>query len=124
AARFALFSQALIHQVFVAAQEFERKSIATETLPPDIGQTVVSAKMTPAGHLQELVLEKHSGSGAVDHVVIEACRKGLWTENPPPKALAADGFYRIRIEARITNFNRPTQERIWNFDTSLGIALD
>lgn len=124
AAQFSLFTRALLHQVFVAAQDLERKEISREELPTNLGKVVLTATMDQTGRLKELIVEQSSGSGAVDQLMIKACKIGLWTRNPPPAALTAEGTYRIRIEASIRNFARPSQEQVWNFDTRLALGLE
>lgn len=124
AAEFALFSRTLMHQVFVAAQNLERGEISREGLSTNLGKVILTATMDKTGRLRELIVEQSSGSGAVDQLMVKACKTGLWSKNPPAAALTADGDYRIRIEASIQNFNRTTQELRWNFDTRLTLALE
>lgn len=125
ASKFPQFSRTLLHQVFVVAQQLQRdRSISRERLPADIGSVVITATMSAQGKLSELIVEKSSGSGLVDQLMVQACRKGLWSVNPPPAALSADGNYRMQIETSMKNYNRPTPERIWNFETQMSIALD
>jgi hypothetical protein len=122
AAQFSEFSGALLHQVVVAAQELEGGQFARRNLPEDLNKVIITATMSREGKLKELVLEQQSGSGAVDHLMIDACKRGLWVNNPPPEALSSDGDYKFRIEGRLKNFN--STDRIhWNFATDVGLAL-
>jgi hypothetical protein len=125
AQHFPIFCRTLIHQVFVAAQKEERDiSFSRERLPREIKPTVISAIMNKDGRLTQLVLEESSTTGTVDQLVLRACKTGLWTNNPPPAALASDGNYRIRVEALITNYNNATKDESWTYSTVLSIALD
>jgi len=124
ASRFAPFSRTLLHQLFVAAQDLEKKEIENKVLSINLLPVIVTATMSKEGKLTELLLEQHSGSGAVDQLVVKACEQGLWASNPPPDAIAADGNYHFRIEAVIKNFNRTTQANVWNFETDLALGLD
>lgn len=125
AQQFPLFCRTLIHQVFVAAQKEERDiSFSRERLPREIKPTVVSAVMNKNGRLIQLVLEESSSTGTVDQLILRACKTGLWTNNPPPAALASDGNYRIRVEAVISNYNNATKDESWTYNTELSIALD
>lgn len=122
ASQFSQFSGALLHKVFIAAQELERGEIARQALPEKLNSAVITAIMNKDGKLKELILEEHSGSGAVDKLLIEACKQGLWATNPPTEALSTDGNYKFRIEGRLKNFNSANQ-RYWNFETYVGLAL-
>jgi hypothetical protein len=77
--------------------------------------------MSAGGKLKELIIDQRSGVAAVDKLVIDGCKKGLWSRNSPPGALS-NGQYRLRIEAMIVNytFNR---NGIYTFDTRVGLAL-
>jgi hypothetical protein len=125
AQQFPIFCRTLMHQVFVAAQSGEHDiSFSRERLPREIKPAVVSAIMNKNGRLTQLVLEESSSTGTVDQLILRACKTGLWTNNPPPAALASDGNYRIRVEALISNYNNATKDEAWTFSTELSIALD
>jgi hypothetical protein len=122
AEQFSQFSDGLLHQVFIAAQQLEHGEIARQSLPESLKPAIITAIMDKDGKLKELILEQHSGSGAVDKLMIDACKRGLWTSNPPPAALTPDGNYRMRVQGSLKNFN--TMDGVhWNFETHLGIAL-
>jgi hypothetical protein len=125
AQQFPIFTRTLLHQVFVAAQVEERDvSFSRERLPREIKPVVVSATMNKNGRLTQLILEQSSSTGAVDQLMVRACKTGLWTNNPPPAALSSTGDYRIRIEALINNYNNQTAEEVWSFSTELSLALE
>jgi len=121
AAQFPQFAEALLRRLFAAAQELERGDISRHKLG-DLKPVVITAVMSKEGRPQELVLEEHSGAGAVDKLMIEACKQGLWGSNPPAEIVDADGIYRLKIEARLKSFNDPDGAH-WNFETDLGLAL-
>ncbi len=121
AAQFAGFSNTLLHRVFNAMQTLEHGDIASARLPDNLVPAVITATMDKQGKLRELVLERHSGSGAMDRLMIEACKRGLWTSNPPPEALSGNE-YKFRIEGRLKNFIS-TDGRHWTFETYVGLAL-
>jgi len=125
AQQFSIFARTLLHQVFVAAQAEERDiSFSRERLPNEIKPVVVNATMNKNGRLTQLIVEQSSLTGAVDQLMVRACKTGLWTNNPPPAALSSTGDYRIRIEALINNYNNQTAEEVWSFSTELSIALE
>jgi hypothetical protein len=121
AAEFSEFSRVLLHQVSVAAQELEGADMPTATVPENLEPAVLTATMDRHGKLLELVLERHSVSGVVDQLIVKACKRGLWINNPPPAAQTG-GEYRIRIEGRIKNFET-TDGKHWTFETNVGLAL-
>ncbi len=124
AAQFAQFTRPLLHQLFLATEDLERHKLAKRGVPVDAGPVVIEATMNKDGQLTELVIEQSSGSGVIDQTMIQACKAGLWTRNPPPEALAADGNYRFRIEANIHNYMQITEFSDWMFRTHLGMALE
>ncbi len=122
AARYPDFAYRLLHRVSAAVRELEVKKISPIELPPDLSAVVVTGVLNGRGKLTELVLEQHSGRLAVDNVVLEACRRGLWANDPPPGPLGTDGSYRVRIEAWVGNFG-PADALANGFRTQMGIAL-
>src|SRR6266481_8579368 len=117
AAQFAVFSRTLLRQLFVATQQLERKDLVNEVLSSNTQAVLISAVLDSTGKLTDLVLEQQSGSGRIDQMMLKACKIGLWATNPPPAAVASDGNYYLKIEAKVMNFNRTTQANVWNFDT-------
>ena len=124
AAHFAQFTRPLLSRLFAATEELERQKLAKSGVPDDVRPVIIEATMNGDGQLTELVLEQLSGSGALDQLMIQACKRGLWMRNPPPEARAADGNYRMRIEASIRNYMRSTSFSDWQFKTHLGLALE
>ncbi|MFZ0887460.1 MAG: hypothetical protein WA005_03340, partial [Candidatus Binataceae bacterium] len=121
AAQFPQFAETLLRRLFTATQELEHGHISQHKLG-NLKPVVITAVMSKEGRPQELVLEEHSGSGAVDKLMIDACKQGLWGSNPPPEIVGADGTYRLKIEAQLKSFNNPDGVH-WNFETNLGLAL-
>ncbi len=121
AAKFGEFSSTLLHQVLVAAIGLEHGEIQTTVVPDNVNPVILTAIMNKDGKLKELIVEQRSGSGALDHLMVEACKLGLWAGNPPPEAMT-DGEYRIRIEGRLKNFSTSDQKH-WEFETHVGLAL-
>ena len=121
AEKFGEFSSTLLHQVLVAATVLEHGEMETKVVPDNVNPVIITAIMNKDGKLKELIVEQHSGSGALDHLMVEACKQGLWTGNPPPEAMT-DGEYRIRIEGRLKNFSTSDQKH-WEFETHVGLGL-
>jgi len=121
AAQFPLFSEALLRRLFTATQQLEHGPISKHKLD-NLRPVVITAVMGQEGRPQELVLEEHSGSGAVDKLMIDACKQGLWGSNPPAEIVGTDGTYRLKIEAQLKSFNNPDGVH-WNFETNLGLGL-
>jgi hypothetical protein len=124
AVHFVQFTRPLLHRLYVATQELEQQRLVKSGVPDNLRPVIIEAIMDKDGQLTELVLQKLSGSGAVDKLMIQACKQGLWMRNPPPEARAADGNYRLRIEASIRNYMRPTEFSDWQLETHLGLALE
>lgn len=124
AAHFFQFTRPLLHRLFAATEELERQKLAKRGVPDNVRPVIIEATMDGDGQLTELVLQQLSGSGAVDQLMIQACKRGLWMRNPPPEARTADGNYRMRIEASIRNYMRTTEFADWQFRTHLGLALE
>jgi len=122
AREFPEFSYALLNQTLVAAQELEAQKLQDHALPDDIKPIILIAVMTPEGKLTDLSIEQHTGVGEVDRVLIDACKKGLWTMNPPKGALATDDTYRLRFEAVIRNLSYDLQGN-YHYITHVGLAL-
>jgi hypothetical protein len=54
--------------------------------------------------------------------VIKACKKSLWAGSAPEEALAEDGNYRLRIEAKLSNYSA-NYEGKQTFITRLGLGI-
>jgi len=105
ARQFPQFAYPLARQTLKAAQDLAPDKLSQRRLPNELKPVVLTAVMDPVGRLTEIEINQHSGDNAVDHLVIEACKRGLWARNPPPQALASDGNYRLRIEGIISNYS-------------------
>jgi hypothetical protein len=123
AAQFGNFSRVLLDRVFAAALELEAEDrMAKRKLPENLKPVVLTAIMNPEGRLQELIIEQHSGQAVVDSLFVEACRKGLWYNNPPKDAQTSSGNYQLRIEGRLRNFASQGAD-LWTFTTYLDLSI-
>jgi hypothetical protein len=122
ARKFPEFSYALLNQTLVAAQALEAAKLEEHKLPDEIKPMILTAVITSDGKLTDLAIEQHSGVGAVDRIIIDACKQGLWTMNPPEAARAQNGVFRMRIEAMINNAGYD-REGNSHYVTHLGLAL-
>ncbi|HYA36499.1 MAG TPA: hypothetical protein VEF03_12815 [Candidatus Binataceae bacterium] len=98
------------------SSQFSRLKIHSELKP-----VIVTGTLNKDGKLRELVLEQHSGQAIIDKMVIDACKKGLYLNNPPVAMVTADGDYKIQIEAHFENFAQ--QEEMWTFKTYMAIGI-
>jgi hypothetical protein len=123
AAQFDMLSMHLLDQVFVQIAGLqEGYEISHLKLPTDLKWVIITGTLNRQGVLKELVIEQHSGTAAIDKMVVAACKKGLYIHNPPPDALDASGNYKVRIEARLENFASIDGEH-WEFKTYMGLAI-
>jgi hypothetical protein len=122
ARKFPEFSYAMLNQTLVAAQELEATRLEEHKLPDEIKPMILTAVMTPEGKLTDIAIERHSGIGVVDRIIIDACKKGLWTMNPPKAALADDGVFRMHIVGAVINYNSD-HEGNYHYITHVGLAL-
>ena len=89
---------------------------------PSLSRSKIAGTLNRQGILKELVVEQHSGTAAIDKMVVAACKKGLFIHNPPPEATDPGGDYKVRIEARFENYASTDGEH-WEFKTYMGLAL-
>ncbi len=123
AARFANVSSQILGQLFVAMQSLElQPPIDRLRLPSALEPVIVTGILDRNGKLKELILDQHSGNTQVDHMVVEACKQALYMNNPPRAALTADGNYKVKVQASISNYVSP-KTGPWTFKTRVGIAL-
>jgi hypothetical protein len=122
ARQFAEFSDILLAQTMKAAQQMEPEKLSQRRVRDDLNPVVLTAVMDSQGRLNEIAIEQHSGDLTVDRLFIEACKKGIWSRNPPLGARDADNNYRVQIQGTIYNssFDRYGQ---YTYDTELGLAL-
>jgi hypothetical protein len=123
AAQFQMLSARLLDQVFEELMYLERgDEIARIKLPTDLKWVIITATLDSRGVLKELVIDQHSGTAAIDKMVVAACKKGLYIHNPPPEAADSSGNYSLRIEARFENYASLDGEN-WSFKTYLGLGI-
>ena len=123
AAQFQMLSARLMDQVFEELSYLENgDEISHMKLPTDLKWVIITATLNSHGVLKELVIDQHSGTAAVDKMVVAACKKGLYIHNPPPDAVDSSGNYSLRIEARFENFASMDGEH-WSFKTYLGLGI-
>jgi hypothetical protein len=123
AAQFAQFSNSLLDKLWGQIRLRESDDdIKRLKLPTSLEPVILTATINPDGKLQEIVVEQHSGKAIIDKLFIEACKKSLWTKNPPKAAAQPNGTYIVRIEGRLENF-ASAKENSWTFKTYMGIAL-
>jgi hypothetical protein len=122
AAQFAGFSGSLLDRLWGQVRLRETDDdIARLKLPDTLQPVILTATLAPDGKLLEIVIDQRSGKAIVDKMFIEACKKSIWTSNPPKAAALPNGTYQVRIEGRIENF--ASQANRWTFKTYMGIAV-
>jgi hypothetical protein len=120
--QFADFGYSLLRQTLAVAQKLAPDKFQQRKLPNELKSVVLIAVMDQGGRLQEIAIEQHSGDSRVDQVVIEACKQGLWSRNPPVGAIAKDGNFRLRIQGRFNNYSIDREGK-YTYDTHLGLAI-
>ena len=122
AAQFAGFSGSLLDQLWGQVRLRETDDDITRLkLPDNLQPVVLTATLAPDGKLQEIVIDQRSGKTIIDKLFIDACKKSIWSKNPPKAAALPNGTYQVRIEGRIENF--ASHESRWTFRTYMGIAV-
>jgi len=122
AAQFAEFSGSLLDKLWGQVRLRETDDdIVRLKLPNTLQPVVLTATLAPDGKLEEIVIDQRSGKALIDKLFIDACRKSIWTNNPPKAAALPNGTYQVRIEGRIENF--ASQGNRWTFKTYMGIAV-
>ena len=122
AAQFAGFSRSLLDRLWGQLRLRESDDdIARLKLPDTLQPVVLTATLAPDGKLEEIVIDQRSGKALIDKLFIDACKKSIWTNNPPKAAALPNGTYQVRIEGRIENF--ASQGNRWTFKTYMGIAV-
>lgn len=123
AARFDMLSMRILDQLSGSMRDLEdQEPIVRMKLPTELRPVIVTGYLTPQGKLREIVIEQHSGVAAVDKMVVKACKRALYINNPPADALSGNGDYEMRIEARIENYSTLDSEH-WQFKTYIGLAI-
>ena len=122
ARQFSEFSYQLLNQTLTAARTIESARLTGRKLPLDIAPLVLIAIMDSEGRLTEISIESHSGDHQVDQIVIDSCKQGIWSRNPPQQALDADGMYRVRVKGYIRAYSSDLQGR-YKYETHFGLGV-
>jgi hypothetical protein len=122
ARRFGDFSYVLARRTLEAAQDLEPEKLAQRKMRDDLNQVVLTAVMDHVGRLNEIIIDQHSGDQAVDQLFIAACKKSLWSRNPPLGARAADDSYRLRIAGKVTNYTFDRYGK-YTYETQVELSL-
>jgi TolA-binding protein len=122
ARRFSEFSYQLLNQTLAAARAIEPDRLAGRKLPEDIAPMVLTAVMDSEGRLTEISIESHSGDHQVDEIIIDSCKQGLWSRNPPEQALGSDGMYRVRIRGYIRAYSFDLKGR-YKYETEFALGI-
>jgi len=123
ARRFGDFSYVLARRTLAAAQDLEPDKLSHRKMRDDLRQVILTAVLDQDGRLTEIIIEQHSGDQAVDQLFIAACKKALWSRNPPLEARADDGNYRLRIAGRIINYSFDRDGK-YTYRTQLELSLE
>jgi len=78
--------------------------------------------MDSQGRLTEISIESHSGDHQVDQIIIDSCKQGLWSRNPPEQAIDTDGMYRVRIRGYIRAYSFDLKGR-YKYETEFGLGV-
>jgi hypothetical protein len=122
ARQFSEFSYQLLNQTLTAARAIEPDRLGGRKLPEDIAPMVLTAVMDSKGRLTEISIESHSGDHQVDQIIIDSCKQGLWSRNPPEQALDEDGTYRLQIKGYIRAYSFDLKGR-YKYETELGLGI-
>ena len=122
AEQFQEFAYEMLRQTLNAARQIEPEMLKGRKLSGEARPVILTAVLDPIGRLSEIVVEQHSGNAAVDKLVIQACKQGLWSRNPPKAAIGANGSFRLRIVGMITNYSYDRSDK-HTYDTHLALAL-
>ncbi len=123
AAQFDNFCAVLLDRIYIQLTIAEKtEEISRTRIPTELKAAIVTAIMDKKGKLIEIILEQHSGKAKIDNLLIDACKKGIWYENPPEGALSGDGDYKLTIKLKLQNF-ASSDSTHWSFITDLAIGL-
>jgi hypothetical protein len=122
AREFSEFSYQLLNQTMTAAHSIEPDRLAGRKLPQDIAPMLLTAVMDSQGRLTEISIDAHSGDRQVDEIIIDSCKQGLWSRNPPPGAIGADGRYRLRVRGYIRAYSVDFKGR-YKYQTELAMGI-
>gem|GEM_PF-1464525 len=122
AREFSEFSYQLLNQTLKEARSIEPERLAGRKLPLDLAPMILTAVMDAQGRLTEIAINSHSGDREVDQIIIDACKRGLWSRNPPAQAADSDGMYRIRVKGYIRAYVIDLKGR-YKYETQLSLGL-
>ena len=122
ARKFADFSFAMLNQTMTAARSLEPDRLKGRKLPDNIGAIELTAMLDAQGRLTEISIESHSGDHQIDEIIVDACKTGVWSRNPPAPAMDPDGKYRVRIRGQITAYSFD-RNGVYHYRTNLGLGL-
>jgi len=91
-------------------------------LPQDIAPMVLTAVLDSKGRLTEISIDSHSGDRQVDQIIIDSCKQGLWSRNPPRQAIGMDGMYRLHVKGYIRAYSVDFKGR-YKYRTELGLGI-
>ncbi len=122
AKQYANFSTLIVEQTLKAAQLLAPEKLEGRRVPLDLQPVILTTVLDDKGRLNEIIIEQHSGDKLVDLWFIAACKKGVWSRNPPPGARLTDGTYRLRMEGVVVNasFDR---YGIYSYESEVGISV-
>lgn len=122
ARRFSEFSYQLLNQTLTAARSIEPDRLAGRKLPEDIAPMILTATMDSQGRLTEISIDSHSGDHQVDQIIIDSCKQGLWSRNPPQEAMGASGVYRLRVRGYIWAYS-VSFKGVYKYQTELALGI-
>lgn len=99
--RFAPFVRRVALRVFQHLIIHQRKQLNLDDVVAARDVVTVQAKLDTQGNLKKLLIQTRSGSHAVDDALLKACTQGAWDENPPPEAIAEDGYINFMFRSDI-----------------------
>ena len=122
ARRFSEFSYQLLNQTLTAARTIEPDQLTGRKLPNDIAPMVLTAVLDGDGRLTEISIESHSGDHQIDQIIIDSCKQGLWSRNPPKAAIDPDGMYRVRVRGYIRAYSVSLSGQ-YRYETEFGLGI-
>ena len=122
ARKFPQFSYRLLNQTLQVAHDIEPERLEGRRLPEDLSPMLLTAVMDSQGRLTELEIESHSGDRRVDQIIIDSCKRGLWSRNPPVEAIGTDGMYRLRMRGYIRAYSIDRKGQ-YKYQTELGLGI-
>ena len=122
ATRYPEFSYQMLNRTLPVAEKSAAAKLNGQQLPGDLERVILTATLTPTGRLSDIAIEQHSGVAAVDHIMIDACKQGLWAMNPPAEAAGPDKNYRVHFEGVIYNYSFDRHGQ-YSYITHIGVGL-